>query len=71
MARRHRDREIDLGRVFPTDDLEVLELDPERSLLPPPLHLFAGLDEPIELPYAHHPEDRIGSAGLWRAIASL
>ena len=71
MARRHREREIDLGRAFPTDDLEVLELDRERRVVPPPLRLFAGLDGPIEAPYARHAEDRTGSAGLWRAIASL
>lgn len=67
-----RPSEIDLRRAAITPDLEVLDgsapgpADPE-----PPLRLFAGFDDLPEPSYLRQGEDRIGSAGLWRALESL
>ena len=72
MGRQPAERAIDLSRLELDGDIEVVEEvgggpPPPR----PPLRLFAGLDEPREVPYTRHADDRIGSSQLWRAISSL
>lgn len=65
-------RQIPARELRDSGPLELISYDPSQPPPPPAtIRLFAGLDEPLEAPYAGLGADDTGSAGLWRALESL
>ncbi len=67
MAGRYSKLEIDLRSIAADPSVEVVERD--DSLPQPSVPLFAGLDEPPEIPYGRARDDPGGLAPIWEAVA--
>ena len=65
-------REIPAAELRGVDGLEMITYNPaDPPDPPPPVRVFAGLPEPLEVPYARASGDVAGLANLWRAIAAI